>query len=122
MSDTAASSLPAGSAPPFPEEGPPGRVLFRLGPLAFTPRRLVVWSLCLAGFVVLSIFWGRLDPDTLHARAQALPAWAVIAAISLLPLVGLPVSLLHLVAGVRFGFWAGMLVVALTTVLHHMLG
>ena len=123
MSDAAASSLPAGSAPPFPEDDPPPeRVLFRLGPVAFTPRRLLVWSLSLAAFLALTLFWSRLEIDELHARARALPAWAVIAAISLLPLVGLPVSILHLVAGVRFGFGTGMLVVGLTTVLHHVLG
>ena len=123
MSDASAPSVPAGSAPPFPEDAPPPeRVLFRLGPLAFTLRRLLVWSLSLASFVVLSLLWSRIGIDELHARARALPAWAVITAISLLPLVGLPVSLLHLVAGVRFGFWTGMLVVAVTTVLHHVLG
>jgi uncharacterized membrane protein YdjX (TVP38/TMEM64 family) len=51
-----------------------------------------------------------------------MPAFAVIAAITLLPLVGFPVSWLHLVAGVRFDFAGGLLVVAVTSVLHHIIG
>jgi uncharacterized membrane protein YdjX (TVP38/TMEM64 family) len=40
----------------------------------------------------------------------------------ILPLVGFPVSWLHVVAGMRFGFLGGGVVVAVTGVLHHVLG
>jgi uncharacterized membrane protein YdjX (TVP38/TMEM64 family) len=85
-------------------------------------RRLLLRALFVAAAViVLSVFWGRLDLAELHARARDLPGVAVIAAITLLPMVGFPVSWLHLVAGVRFGFVVGMVVVAVTSVLHHVL-
>src|SRR5690606_13672111 len=54
--------------------------------------------------------------------AKALPAAGVIGTISIIPLFGFPVSWLHLVAGVRFDFWAGLLVVTLTGMCHHFLG
>ncbi len=106
---------------PAPASAPP-RVLFRLGPLEVTPRRLVATLVALAGLVALALLWGRLDIDDLHTRAKALPAAVVIAAISLLPLIGFPVSWLHLIAGVRFDFLGGIAVVAVTSVLHHVLG
>jgi uncharacterized membrane protein YdjX (TVP38/TMEM64 family) len=97
-------------------------VLFRLGPLAVTPRLLVRALLVAAAVGALSFFWSRLDLADLHARAKALPGPAVVAAITFLPLIGFPVSWLHLIAGVRFDFLGGMLVVAVTSVLHHVLG
>lgn len=100
----------------------PGRVLFRAGPIDVTPR-LLLRALCVAAVVIaLAVGWGQIDPAELHARAQKLSGVAVIAAITLLPMIGFPVSVLHLVAGVRFGFAVGMLVVAVTSVLHHVLG
>lgn len=101
---------------------PPARVLFRLGPCGVTSRRLVTAALVLLGLAALLIFQRHLDLAELHARAQALPAPAVIAAIALLPLVGFPVSVLHLIAGVRFDFLGGIVVVSLTGVIHHFLG
>jgi uncharacterized membrane protein YdjX (TVP38/TMEM64 family) len=97
-------------------------VLFRAGPVDVT-RRLLLQALFVAtGVIALSFLWGRIDLADLHARAHRLPGVAVVAAITLLPLVGFPVSWLHLVAGVRFEFAGGMLVVAITSVLHHVLG
>jgi uncharacterized membrane protein YdjX (TVP38/TMEM64 family) len=98
------------------------RVFFRLGPLDVTARLLVRALLVLAVLGALSFFWSQLDITDLHARAKALSGIGVIAAITFLPLVGFPVSWLHLIAGVRFDFLGGMLVVAITSVLHHVLG
>jgi uncharacterized membrane protein YdjX (TVP38/TMEM64 family) len=111
----AAATFPDGAAPPV-------RALFYLGPLAVTPRLLVRALLIAAAVGALSFLWGRLDIQDLHARAKALPAAAVVAVISLAPLIGFPVSWLHLIAGVRFDFLGGMVVVAVTSVLHHVLG
>ena len=100
----------------------PPRVLFHLGPLEVTPRRLLSTVIGATLLVGLGLLWQQIDLEELYARAQALPAVGVIVAISLLPLVGFPVSWLHLIAGVRFGFLGGMTVVAFTSVLHHLLG
>ncbi len=108
--------------PPSAPLDPPYPVLFRVGPVSVTRSLLLRALLAAAGILALSLLWGGIDIADLHARAQRLPGVAVIAAITLLPLVGFPVSVLHLVAGVRFGFAAGMLVVAVTSVLHHVLG
>jgi uncharacterized membrane protein YdjX (TVP38/TMEM64 family) len=97
-------------------------VLFRVGPLDVTARLLIRALIVVVAVGALSFFWSRLDLADLHARAKALPGLAVIAAITFLPLVGFPVSWLHLIAGVRFDFLGGMLVVAVTSVLHHVLG
>lgn len=100
----------------------PSRVLFRIGPLDVTSRLLVRAVLVLVAIGALSFLWSRLDIDDLHSRAKALPGIGVIVAITFLPLAGFPVSWLHLIAGVRFDFIGGMLVVAVTSVLHHVLG
>lgn len=96
--------------------------LFSIGSLEVTPRRLWQALIAVAFIVTLSVFWQHLDIEDLHRRAQALPGFAVIAAISFLPLLGFPVSWLHLIAGVRFGFAGGMLIVAVTTAIQHLLG
>jgi uncharacterized membrane protein YdjX (TVP38/TMEM64 family) len=115
--------MPDDDAPAIsPTEAARSRVLFRIGSVAVTARRLTGVLLVLAVVAGLGMAWGRVDVATLHARARALPAAAVVAAIALLPLSGFPVSVLHLVAGVRFDFLGGILVVAVTSVLHHVLG
>lgn len=74
------------------------------------------------GLVALALLWNRLDIQELHTRARATPAAGVVAVLALLPLVGFPVSWLHLIAGVRFGFAGGLAAVAITTLTHHTLG
>lgn len=122
MPDAAITSEDTPSAAAAGTETTPARLWFRLGPVAVTSRLLGRAAILVVVLIALSLVWGRLDPEDLHARAKALPAAAVIAAISALPLVGFPVSWLHLIAGVRFDFWGGMAVVAATSVLHHLLG
>lgn len=97
-------------------------VLFHIGSVPVTKRLLAKASLAAIAVISVALLWGRIDPKELHARARELSGPAVMAAITLLPLVGFPVSWLHLVAGVRFGFVGGMVVVAITSVLHHVLG
>ncbi|HEX2101715.1 MAG TPA: hypothetical protein VHF69_13665 [Candidatus Synoicihabitans sp.] len=100
----------------------PARVWARVGPLELTTGRLIGALVVLVALVALALFWQRIDVDALHARAQALPAWGVIAVICGAPLVGVPVAMLHVVAGVRFGPWVGLLVVLGATVLQHVMG
>lgn len=62
---------------------------------------------------------GELNRETLVAYGQGLhPAW-FIAAFLILPLVGFPISVFLLLAGVRFGISGGMVVAAIAVFFHH---
>jgi uncharacterized membrane protein YdjX (TVP38/TMEM64 family) len=106
--------------------GPAGaggtRVLFHLGPIEVTRARLIKAVLVAVLGAAVAFAWSRIDPERLTALAREQSAVAVISAAALGPLVGFPVSLLHLVAGVRFDFVGGMVVVLLTGMVHHGLG
>jgi uncharacterized membrane protein YdjX (TVP38/TMEM64 family) len=60
-----------------------------------------------------------LDLDEFHAWTKRLPAAGVAAVVALLPLVGFPVSALHLAAGLRFEFWVALAIVAAATLTQH---
>ncbi len=109
-------------AQPPPDGLVPVPPLFNLGPVAVTRGRLVKLVITVTLIGALAVYWHHLGLKELEARAQGLPALAVIGVISLMPLVGVPVSWLHLIAGVRFGFLGGMAVVAVTTLLQLYLG
>ncbi len=98
------------------------RALFRLGPLPVTWSRLTKSLILVALGVALAVFWGRFDVDALHALAREQSAVAVISAVAITPLVGFPISLLHLIAGVRFDVVGGLAVVLFTGFVHHALG
>jgi len=110
-----------------PPPSPPGEdaaspVLFRVGPVRVTRGGLIKVVLAGAVLAAAGLFWGRLDLAACHALVRRLPAVPVLAAIAVLPLTGFPVSWLHVMAGVRFGFVGGIGAVALTSVVHHVLG
>lgn len=66
----------------------------------------------------ISIFWGRLDVDEVHAWAKRMPAgWAFLLML-VLPLIGCPATLVNLAAGVRFGIAGGLPLVALAITIH----
>lgn len=100
----------------------PPRVLFNLGPLPITTQRLVWPVVLLLVTLVLAIFWRQIDIEKLHVQADRLPGWTIFTSISIAPLLGVPVAMLHVVAGVRFGIGGGLVVVAITTVIHHVAG
>jgi uncharacterized membrane protein YdjX (TVP38/TMEM64 family) len=83
-----------------------------------TRRRVVVFALVIAALVALSLFYKRIDVSALHAHAERLNGPAVFAAVAVLPLVGFPVSVLHAVAGARFGLELAIPLVALALVLQ----
>ncbi len=81
-------------------------------------KKWIIGGLATLAVVAFSV-WGRHWPwDEWWEQGQKLPVAWVIAAIALLPLVGFPVSWLHLLAGARFGPWMGFLVIAVTTAFH----
>lgn len=54
------------------------------------------------------------------AHGMALPAAGFIAAVLILPLIGFPVGILLLLAGIRFGFVGGMVVAAVGVIFHNL--
>jgi uncharacterized membrane protein YdjX (TVP38/TMEM64 family) len=74
----------------------------------------LVIALCV-GFALL---YRQIDIDAVHAYAGRLNGGIAFALLVVLPLVGFPVSVLHVVAGMRFGTGMGMTLVALSIVLQ----
>lgn len=97
------------------------RPLFTIAGHPVTRRTLLVSIAVVAALGGLGALWGRIDLETWHARAESLPALGVLGPLCLLPLVGFPVSWLHLIAGARFGIVGGLAAVAVTTCIHHAL-
>lgn len=77
------------------------------------PRDRVLIGIGVLALLGIGLAWGRIDIDALHARAARLNGVAVFIAVTLLPMAGFPVSILHVVTGVRFGTGLGL---AITTV------
>ena len=66
-----------------------------------------------AGFAAVLILVHQLiDIEAVHARAEELNGWVAFGFLAILPLVGFPVSVLHIAAGIRFGAGWGMLIVS----------
>lgn len=63
-------------------------------------KLIVVGALLLAG---LGFLYGRVDVDQVHDYAEGLNSGLVFVLITVLPLVGFPVTVLHVVAGMRWG-------------------
>jgi uncharacterized membrane protein YdjX (TVP38/TMEM64 family) len=118
----ASRAAPAG--PPSSADVSPGasaswfvRAVDRLKATSARQRWLVLLSLAaLAAFVV---FWQSVDKETFYERAKAWPAATLTTLVGVLPLAGVPVSALHLAAGLRFEFWPALLVVGAATLFQH---
>lgn len=82
------------------------------------PRSRWVWARAIGPVAVvaigLAIAFGRIDVSAVHAYAERLNGIAAFALLVVLPLLGFPASVLHVVAGMRFGAGLGLLLVALS--------
>ena len=107
------------AAPPVPE-GPSDWSAWWSRRAGGLTRRQIAKGL-LAALVLLALAVGgrSVDFDAFHAWTKRLPAAAVAALVGVLPLVGFPVSALHLAAGLRFEFWVALPLVAAATLAHH---
>jgi uncharacterized membrane protein YdjX (TVP38/TMEM64 family) len=70
--------------------------------------------------IVALLLWlrGGVKLQSLHAWAESMNGVAVFLALTVLPLVGFPVSVLHAVAGARFGMGLGMALVGVSIALQ----
>lgn len=84
-------------------------------------RKLITIALVVLGCVAVTLLYRQIDVAAVHRRAEEINGVLVFALMTLLPLVGFPVSILHAVAGVRFGLPLGIPLVALSIVLQMLL-
>ncbi|CAM2849149.1 hypothetical protein RAHE111665_03985 [Rariglobus hedericola] len=68
--------------------------------------------------VLVMLFYRQIDIEAIQEHANELNGFVVFAGMVVLPLLGFPVSVVHAVAGLRFGLGFGSLLVALATLLQ----
>lgn len=112
---------PAPVQPERPRPSTGSRTLFSIGAQSVTIRHVGIGLLIVGLFAAAGLWSSKIDLGWLHAQARRLPAAGVIAGIAVLPLTGFPITWLHLAAGVRFGLPLGIAVVAMTSVIQHLL-
>lgn len=87
-----------------------------------SPVKTTIWlrvALFLgAGLMLLAVAQGRINVDAVQQQADRLNGWGAFAVLTILPLLGFPVSVLHVAAGMRFGAVLGMALVALSILLQ----
>lgn len=93
----------------------------RISGVELTRRRVLVALAIGAALGALALLYRQIEVDRLHRLARELNGVAVFAALTLLPLAGFPVSVMHAVAGVRFGFRVALPLVALSILLQLLL-
>lgn len=80
--------------------------------LSFTLGLIVVGSL-------LYFYRGHLNQESIVAFSERLPAFWVIAGFLILPLCGVPIRIMLILAGFRFGFGWGMVLSGFGLLLHN---
>ncbi len=83
----------------------------RIKKILLSWRALIVAVVFLAGIYFLSHFFSI---ATVHAHANRLNGPLAFVLLTILPLLGFPVSVLHVTAGIRFGVARGLGLVALS--------
>lgn len=84
------------------------------------PRKLLLSLAVLVGLLILTYYQREnLSREALMSYGKGLsPGWFMAGFITL-PLLGFPVSVFLVLAGVRFGFWGGMGLAAMAMAVHH---
>jgi uncharacterized membrane protein YdjX (TVP38/TMEM64 family) len=83
-----------------------------------TRRRIIIAGSIVVALVCVVLLYRTIDIAALHERAAEINGVLVFASMTVLPLIGFPVSVTHAVAGVRFGFGLGLALVAVSIVLQ----
>lgn len=91
-------------------------VTFRRWLSHLQPRHWI-WVALIAAAVIAAKVW-RLEAQQVHAWARGLSGPGVFALLTLLPLVGVPSTLLHVTAGMRYGLALGFGLVALSILIQ----
>lgn len=83
-----------------------------------TRKRGLVIGAGVIAIVGLALLYRQIDIAAVHRRADAFDGVVVFVAMVVLPLLAFPISVVHAVAGLRFGIGWGCVLVALATFLQ----
>jgi uncharacterized membrane protein YdjX (TVP38/TMEM64 family) len=75
-------------------------------------------SFALVVGTISALIYSQVDIDALHRQAAQFNAGVAFALLLVLPLLGFPVSLLHIAAGIRFGAPLGLVIVTTSILLQ----
>ena len=84
-------------------------------------RKLITIAIIVIACVGLTLLYRQIDIEAVHRRAEGINGVLVFGLMTLLPMVGFPVTVTHAVAGVRFGLPLGLTLVALSITLQMLL-
>lgn len=84
------------------------------------PKIILIAALLLIAGLCLWWFGPRIDKDEIIRFGRSIPAWSVIAAMLVLPMLGFPISVLLVVIGLRFGLGWGAAISFGCIYLHHL--
>lgn len=79
---------------------------------------VLFWATTLAGIALMVVLFSLFDLKWLNTTAQRLSGALVFALTVILPLIGVPVSALYVIAGARFGALCGLSLTLVAIALH----
>ncbi|HXF10256.1 MAG TPA: VTT domain-containing protein [Desulfuromonadaceae bacterium] len=71
-------------------------------------NRIILWTIVGAILISIGILSHSFSLRTIHTWAANMNGWVLFLLMSLLPLVGVPMSILCIMAGAKFGPWEGL--------------
>jgi len=80
--------------------------------MAAKRNRIILWSVIIASIIALGALSHSVSLKTIHEWGANMNGWLLFFLMALLPLVGMPMSLLAIMAGAKFGPWEGLAVAA----------
>ncbi|MEP6662201.1 MAG: VTT domain-containing protein [Verrucomicrobiota bacterium] len=84
-------------------------------------HRRIFWIVSIAGVAAFIILFCFVDTKALHGWAEKLPGPLVFLFMAVLPVVGVPISLLFVIGGARFGIFGGMIAAAFAIAINLLL-
>ncbi|WP_255558764.1 TVP38/TMEM64 family protein [Horticoccus luteus] len=83
-----------------------------------TKRQWISAAVVVLALIGIAWLYHHIDIDAVHDRAQRLNGWLVFVLITVLPLLGFPITIAHAVAGVKFGMGLGLALVSVSILLQ----
>jgi uncharacterized membrane protein YdjX (TVP38/TMEM64 family) len=76
-------------------------------------NRIILWGTIIGVCLIIGLVFHQFDLKTIHSWGARMNGWILFALMALLPLVGIPISILCVMAGAKFGPWEGLGVTSL---------